>query len=922
MPASRTAVRPASEPDVSDTTQMTDLQVEPETTDTSDTAQIDISGNEVPVTDGEPIAPPAVGSADADETDEAVALAEEAVEAAPAKKKPAKPRASRAKVKEPVAETVATEETATEQPLVVSDPTDGATETVLEAADAPAVETDLTASTTDAPVDEESSTAEAVMAPVADEPVAEADPVTEAEPVAEAEPVSTVAAPRGSSDTTGEASARRADDDSDEPSVSFEDLGLTGALLTSLKEVGYEAPSPIQVATIPDLLAGRDVIAQAQTGSGKTAAFGLPIIEQIDPRDRHVQALILCPTRELAIQVAEALHKYGKHKEVQTLPIYGGQAYERQLRGLQRGVQIVVGTPGRVMDHMRRGSLSLEFARYFVLDEADEMLDMGFIDDVDWILGQVPGDRQMALFSATMPPRIADLARTHMKDPARITVRGKEVTVSTITQSAYEVPRSRKVDVLNRILDAEEPQSAMIFCRTKNGVDELGEALLARGYAVETLHGDLSQAQRDRVMRRFRAGQAEILIATDVAARGLDIPDVSHVINFDIPESTEAYVHRVGRTGRAGKTGEAITLVSPRELRWLRQIERATKGKIDLRKLPTLTDVADRRREAMKTIISDTLRDESNYEPYLEVVEQLAEDNDMSAIAAAVLKLYADETGRGSIVDQAEDDLAVFNSSAPRGAARGEQGMTRLFLNIGRAQGIRPQDIVGAIANEANIPGRSIGAIDILDASTFVDVPTASVEAVLQAMATIRMKGRAVSAEVSNEPPRTGERGGGGGGGDFGGRPDRGDRGPGGRNFGNDRGPRQYRGGNDRGPGGPGRGPGGDRPPFGSDRGPRDGQSGFDRNDRGPRRFDGPRDERGPRRDDGPRDDRGPRRDDREFDRSAGPRRFDGPGAPPRRFEREGDNGAGRSFDRPRRSPQGEQPYRPFQRDENGASGS
>ncbi len=935
MPASRTAVRPAPETDVDDTTTTNETTTENGTIEpiTSDAvAQIDLGGTEVPVVDGEPTATPAV-----DGGAEAVAPVVTDEDAAPPKKKPAKPRASRAKAKEPVAQ-AATDEAVAEQPLTAPD----TGETVLETADVPAHETDLTATTAntstvaaDQPIVPDSDTASTdADADASDEPAtpsrattngtvaetASAEPTAdevENEPAAEAAHV--VAGPRGSTDTTGDAHARRSDDDSDEPSVTFEDLGLTGALLTSLREVGYEAPSPIQVATIPDLLAGRDVIAQAQTGSGKTAAFGLPIIEQIDPSDRHVQALILCPTRELAIQVAEALHKYGKHKEVQTLPIYGGQAYERQLRGLQRGVQIVVGTPGRVMDHMRRGSLSLEYTRYFVLDEADEMLDMGFIDDVDWILSQIPGARQMSLFSATMPPRIADLARTHMKDPARITVRGKEVTVSTITQSAYEVPRSRKVDVLNRILDAEEPQSAMIFCRTKNGVDELGEALLARGYAVETLHGDLSQAQRDRVMRRFRAGQAEILIATDVAARGLDIPDVSHVINFDIPESTEAYVHRVGRTGRAGKAGEAITLVSPRELRWLRQIERATKGKIDLRKLPTLTDVADRRREAMKTIITDTLRDESNYEPYLEVVEQLAEDQDMSAIAAAVLKLYADETGRGSIVDQAEDDLATFGT-APRGA-RGEQGMTRLFLNIGRAQGIRPQDIVGAIANEANIPGRSIGAIDILDASTFVDVPTASVEAVLQAMSTIRMKGRPVTAEVSNEPPRTGERGGERGG-DFGGRPDRG----GGRPFGGDRGPRQFRGGGDR--GGPGgRGPGGDRGGFGPrpDRGPRDGQFGFgDRDDRGPRRDDAPRrfdrDERGPRRDDGPRDDRPFRRDEREFDRSAGPRRNDGPGGP-RRFD--SDDRGNRSFDRgPRREPQGQQPYRPFQRDDSGAGGA
>ena len=917
MPASRTAVRPAPETDV-DETNTTD-QSNDQTTSTDapaavDAAQLDLGGNEVAVTDGEPSDAPVVT-----EVPEAVASTTATEdEAAPAKKKPAKPRASRAKVKETTAEAPPVEQpvaaaSASEQPLV----DDSTGETVLDETSPAAASDGNTTSAADPSTDEmveaeaDPAKSGAPAAPATDFPAEDQTSIT-AEPEAtgreSSEPTNgrADADPSGDRQVAGQPAASesqepgaRNDGDADGPTVTFEDLGLTGALLTSLKEVGYEVPSPIQVATIPDLLAGRDVIAQAQTGSGKTAAFGLPIIESIDPRDRHVQALVLCPTRELAIQVAEALHKYGKHKEVQTLPIYGGQAYERQFRGLQRGVQIVVGTPGRVMDHMRRGSLSLEFARYFVLDEADEMLDMGFIDDVDWILGQVPGDRQMSLFSATMPPRIADLARTHMKDPARITVRGKEVTVSTITQSAYEVPRSRKVDVLNRILDAEGPQSAMIFCRTKNGVDELGEALLARGYAVETLHGDLSQAQRDRVMRRFRSGQAEILIATDVAARGLDIPDVSHVINFDIPESTEAYVHRVGRTGRAGKAGEAVTLVSPRELRWLRQIERATKGKIDLRRLPTLADVADRRREAMKTLISDTLRDESNYEPYLEVVEQLAEDQDMSAIAAAVLKLYADETGRGAIVDQAEDDLATFGT-AQRG--RGEQGMTRLFLNIGRAQGIRPQDIVGAIANEANIPGRSIGAIDILDTSTFVDVPTASVEVVLQAMSTIRMKGRPVSAEVSNEAPRTGERdfGGGGGGGRF-------DRG-GGRGFGGDRGPRQYRGGGDRGGYG-GRGPaGGERPPFGGDR-----------PDRGPRRFD--RDDRGPRRDDGPRDDRPFRRDDREFDRSAGPRRFDSPSGP-RRFERDGNDDGGRSFDRPRRAPQGQQPYRPFQRDGNGTSGS
>lgn len=930
MPASRTADRPATQ-DASETvaTEATDITEPTEVIETApsngrhagdEVAQLDLGGNEVAVTDGETGDAPIVARAAAEAT---VTDAVEAPAVAPKK-----PRASRAKkaTSEPATPPV-DEHVAEEQPLA-----DAAGETVLDATDeragldasASADAADATGTTPIAELPEE------IVAAVSEDPDVAVDA-----PVAAA-PARTTRTGDEETDVDGEVRAAR---DDDEPRETFESLGLTGPLLLSLREVGYEAPSPIQIATIPDLLKGRDVIAQAQTGSGKTAAFGLPIIERIDADDRRVQALILCPTRELAIQVAEALHKYGKHKNVQTLPIYGGQAYERQFRGLQRGVQIVVGTPGRVMDHMRRGSLVLEAAKFFVLDEADEMLDMGFIDDVDWILGQVPAPRQMALFSATMPPRIEQLARNHMTEPARISVRGKEVTVSTITQSAYEVPRSRKIDALNRILDAEEPQSAMIFCRTKNAVDELGEALLARGYAVDTLHGDLSQAQRDRVMRRFRGGQAEILIATDVAARGLDIPDVSHVINFDIPESTEAYVHRVGRTGRAGKTGEAITLVSPRELRWLRMIERATKGKIDLRRLPSLADVADRRREAMKTLITDTLRDESGYEPYLEVIEQLAEDQDMSAIAAAVLKLYADETGRAAVVDAStEDDLATFGT-AQRG--RGEQGMTRLFLNIGRNQGIRPQDIVGAIANEANIPGRSIGAIDILDQSTFVDVPTASVDAVMAAMPTIRLKGRPVSAEVSTEAPRTTDRGD---------RPERGDRDFGGRGgrpggFGGDRGPRRFDR-NDRGPRpfndrGGDRGDRGPRPPFAGDRdrGPQDGRFGFDqeRNDRGPRRFDRdagpsnfdrPREDR-PRedrpREDRPRDDRprefdrGPRNFDRGSRDDRGPREFNRPAGP-----RDGDrndrgprqDGDGNAFDRPRRAPEGQQPYRPFRRED------
>lgn len=534
----------------------------------------------------------------------------------------------------------------------------------------------------------------------------------------------------------------------------FADLGLSEALLKSLRDVGYEAPSPIQEITIPAMLRGVDVIAQAQTGSGKTAAFGLPIIEELDGRDRNVQALILTPTRELAIQVAEALHKYGKHKHIETLPIYGGQPYERQFRGLQRGAQIVVGTPGRVMDHMRRGTLNLDHIRYFVLDEADEMLDMGFIEDIEWVLEHAPKDRQTALFSATMPPRIVDLSRQYLNEPERLVVPGKQMTVPATRQTYYEVPRSRKIDALTRILDAETPPLTMIFCRTKHGVDELGEALLARGFGAETLHGDLSQAQRDRVMKRFRSGQADILVATDVAARGLDIENVSHVINFDIPESPEAYVHRIGRTGRAGKGGEAVTLITPKEVRWLRQIERIIKARIEPRRLPTAADVADRRREALRMQIVEVLETEDGYAAYLDTISNLAEEHDLAEVAAALLKLYADETGRGISTDHKEDDLAILTSAT---GGRGEQGMVRLFLNIGRNFGVRPQDIVGAIANEAGISGRAIGAIDILDTYSFVDIPNQFADQVIDALRRSGIKGRPVNAErAQGEVPRTG----------------------------------------------------------------------------------------------------------------------------------------------------------------------
>ena len=618
------------------------------------------------------------------------------------------------------------------------------------------------------------------------------------------------------------------------PTVTFADLGLSGQLLESIGAVGYEVPTPIQERVVPVLLDGGDVIAQAQTGSGKTAAFGFPIIERIDPEQRGVQALILCPTRELAIQVSEALHKYGRHKHVDTLPIYGGQPYERQFRGLQRGVQIVVGTPGRVMDHMRRGTLKLDGLSFFVLDEADEMLDMGFIEDIEWILQQVPAERQTALFSATMPPRISDLARRYMREPQQISIRGKQMTVPETHQTYYEAPRARKTDALTRILDAETPASTMIFCRTKNGVDELGEALMARGYAVETLHGDLSQAQRDRVMRRFRSGQADILIATDVAARGLDIPAVSHVINYDIPESAEAYVHRIGRTGRAGRGGEAVTLVTPRETRWMRSIERIINAKIEFRRLPTASDVNVRRREVLKNLVRDQLNDAESFSAYLEPVQELAEEEfDSVDIAAALLKLYAEETGRSTTVIANANDVAMFGGSGPRpdgggsgggGGRRDDSGMTRLVIDIGRNASVRPQDIVGAIANEANIPGRSIGAIDIADAHTFVDVPGEFAQRVIAALTAASVKGKSVNVEIAPE----------------GAGPDRGNRGGGGGDF--RRGPRR----DSRGYGGDRRG-GTDRPGGGGRFGPRRDEEGRGRRYSGGSGNNGARPDRGPR---------------------------------------------------------------------------
>jgi ATP-dependent RNA helicase DeaD len=525
--------------------------------------------------------------------------------------------------------------------------------------------------------------------------------------------------------------------------ATFADLDLSPGLLETVAELGYEEPTPIQEQTIRLLIEGHDVIGQAQTGTGKTAAFAIPIVECVDVEDQRVQALVLTPTRELAVQVAEATHRLGRSKGLTVLPIYGGQPIHRQLHALSRGVQVVIGTPGRLLDHLRRGTLNLEAVKYVVLDEGDEMLDMGFIEDIESIFDAVPDTRQMALFSATMPPRIAALAAKYLRAPTRVTIAATDLTLPAIEQWYVEVTPRNKLDALARILDHDEPESAIIFARTKRDVDELGESLLSRGFAAETLHGDLNQVQRDRVMARFRSGQVELLVATDVAARGLDITGVTHVFNYAIPEDAEAYVHRIGRTGRAGRTGKAITLVQPNEIRLLRIIERVIGQKIRPLRLPTLADVEARRRETLKAALREKIA-AGNLGPFVEMVSELAEEFDLSQVAAAAAKMATDG-------DRPLTEIAEVTASAD-GV---EPGMVRLFLNVGRATGVRPGDLVGAIANEAGISGRDIGAIDIYDHTALVEVPAAARDQVLNALARATIKGQRVQARVAgaDTPP-------------------------------------------------------------------------------------------------------------------------------------------------------------------------
>ena len=541
-------------------------------------------------------------------------------------------------------------------------------------------------------------------------------------------------------------------DTSSDVQVTFSDLALNKSLLKILDEVGYESPSPIQEKTIPLLLEGRDIIGQAQTGTGKTAAFALPLISKMDLKQKDPQLLVLAPTRELAIQVAEAFQKYATYmKDFHVLPVYGGSEYSGQIRALKRGVHVVVGTPGRVMDHIRKGTLKLGSLSALVLDEADEMLRMGFIDDVEWILEQTPDDRQIALFSATMPQQIRRIATRYLNDPEQVTIKTKTATVNTIRQRFWPVSGVHKLDALTRILEAEEFDGMIIFVRTKNSTEELADKLKARGYRAAALNGDIAQKQRERTVNNLKTGSVDIVVATDVAARGLDVERISHVVNYDVPHDTESYVHRIGRTGRAGRKGDAILFVAPREKRMLNDIERATRQKIEMMELPSTEIINDKRIDKFKQRISDTLAN-TDTTMFGQLIEQYQQEHNIPAIeiAAALAQLLQgdneflltnkpkrkqksredwdrDDRSRGRDRDRGRNraersDRPPRRERQPRDSAL-DEGMERYRIEVGHNHQVKPGNIVGAIANEADIESKYIGRISIYDDHSTIDLP-------------------------------------------------------------------------------------------------------------------------------------------------------------------------------------------------------
>jgi len=565
--------------------------------------------------------------------------------------------------------------------------------------------------------------------------------------------------------------------------ASFGQLGLPANLLATLAEVGYETPSPIQAACIPHLLAGRDLLGEAQTGTGKTAAFALPLLARLDLSSARPQALVLTPTRELALQVSEAFTKYAHHlQNFHVLPVYGGQSMVVQLRQLSRGAQVIVGTPGRIMDHIERGSLKLDALTTLVLDEADEMLRMGFIEDVEWILEHTPTTRQTALFSATMPAAIRTVAQRHLREPEEVRIRAATSTVDKIRQRYWLVRGVDKLDALTRILDAEEKlDAAIVFVRTKIGTEELANKLAARGYAASALNGDMTQGLRERVIEQLKNGSLDIVIATDVAARGIDVPRISHVINYDIPYDTEAYVHRIGRTGRAGREGVAILFVAPRERRMLKSIEHATRQPIEPIALPSREDVSSLRISQFKQKVLDTLADpDMELGFFMNVVEGIVEENDLSSREVAAALAYLVQAGRPLQIEEEEgrgreqatslhqqgralrEEIFTTGTARTRGVRRETReaipakafagGKTQRYrISVGRNHGATPKEIVGAIANEGGIEGRFIGQIDLFDEFSTVELPTHLPDALLTALGRIIVRNRPLNVRPLGE---------------------------------------------------------------------------------------------------------------------------------------------------------------------------
>lgn len=565
-------------------------------------------------------------------------------------------------------------------------------------------------------------------------------------------------------------------------SPGFAALGLEARLLTTLDQLGYEEPTPIQREAIPPLLAGKDLLGQAATGTGKTAAFSLPLLQRLAQGAKaQPAALILVPTRELAIQVGEAVQRYGKELRTRVLAVYGGQAIGPQFHALKRGVDVVVATPGRALDHIRRQTLKLAQIQIVVLDEADEMLDMGFAEDLDAILEQTPATKQTALFSATMPPRIKSIAHRHLKHPVEITIAKEPVKAGTaprVQQTAYVVGRQYRGAALARVLDMTSPKSALIFCRTRVEVDEVTAMLNSRSYRAEAIHGGMSQPQRDRVMQAFRTGQTELLVATDVAARGLDIPSVSHVVNYDLPTSVEVYVHRIGRTGRAGREGAAITILDPREERLLRSIEQLTKAKVTVAPVPSVADLLAKRLDRTRVAVQEAMQAE-DIDGFRGMVEAMARSSDPITIAAAAMKLIFRAQGG----ERAEQDIPSIpvrrpepyramsrpggrpsdrdHSVPPRPGGRPQMersgrggrmaGMARIYIGAGWSAGIKPGDLVGAIANEAKINSKVLGGIEVLDRFSLVEVPEAMASKIIDVLGRARLKGQKVVVRLFRE---------------------------------------------------------------------------------------------------------------------------------------------------------------------------